>query len=226
MAKFTTKQIMKEAVRINATDFNPNAPLTTAWDGCPFDEVPGWLSRAWDEGVVRPHNRGGTDYAEWDIKTLHGTVSAGPGDWIVRNPQGDLYPCKPDIFAATYSPVGEDGPADESQSKDAERWRWFRHNVTIAVEAGDGWTLKVLTDSRDYTPIFKQGGLDAAIDEIMEMASAPMTHEIEPEQDAVGRLITAVQDRVDVCGCNGDGCWTCNLYDAIAAVEAEREGGE
>lgn len=30
---------------------------------------------------------------------------ASPGDWIIRGVQGEFYPCKPDIFAATYEPV-------------------------------------------------------------------------------------------------------------------------
>ncbi|MBN9208165.1 MAG: hypothetical protein J0H96_05805 [Microbacterium ginsengisoli] len=36
------------------------------------------------------------------IDTLEGTMQALPGDWIIRGVQGEFYPCKPDIFAATY----------------------------------------------------------------------------------------------------------------------------
>lgn len=36
------------------------------------------------------------------ILTLEGTMSAQPGDWIIRGVSGEHYPCKPDIFAATY----------------------------------------------------------------------------------------------------------------------------
>lgn len=43
--------------------------------------------------------------AEWVIPTLEGDMVARPGDWIIRGVQGELYPCKPDIFAATYEPV-------------------------------------------------------------------------------------------------------------------------
>jgi hypothetical protein len=32
-------------------------------------------------------------------------MRATVGDWIVRGVQGEHYPCKPDIFAATYDPV-------------------------------------------------------------------------------------------------------------------------
>lgn len=39
------------------------------------------------------------------IATLEGTMTVSPGDWILRGVQGELYPCKPDIFRATYEPV-------------------------------------------------------------------------------------------------------------------------
>lgn len=39
------------------------------------------------------------------IKTREGVMLASPGDWIIRGIKGELYPCKPDIFAETYEPV-------------------------------------------------------------------------------------------------------------------------
>lgn len=39
------------------------------------------------------------------IKTIEGTMEASPGDWIIRGVKGEHYPCKPDIFAATYEPA-------------------------------------------------------------------------------------------------------------------------
>lgn len=41
------------------------------------------------------------------IPTLEGTMRAGVGDWIIRGIKGELYPCKDDIFRATYEPVEE-----------------------------------------------------------------------------------------------------------------------
>ena len=41
------------------------------------------------------------------IYTLEGEMEAVPGDWIIRGVKGELYPCKPDIFAATYEAVEE-----------------------------------------------------------------------------------------------------------------------
>lgn len=40
------------------------------------------------------------------IHTLEGLMAASPGDWIIRGVQGEFYPCKSDIFEATYEPVG------------------------------------------------------------------------------------------------------------------------
>lgn len=36
------------------------------------------------------------------IPTLEGEMEARAGDWIIKGVQGEFYPCKPDIFAATY----------------------------------------------------------------------------------------------------------------------------
>lgn len=41
------------------------------------------------------------------ITTLEGTMKADVGDWIVRGVKGEHYPCKPEIFAATYESVEE-----------------------------------------------------------------------------------------------------------------------
>ena len=38
------------------------------------------------------------------IYTLEGKMLANVGDWIIRGVKGEYYPCKPDIFEATYSP--------------------------------------------------------------------------------------------------------------------------
>lgn len=40
-----------------------------------------------------------------DIVTLEGTMSTDIGDYIIKGVQGEFYPCKPDIFEATYEVV-------------------------------------------------------------------------------------------------------------------------
>ena len=39
------------------------------------------------------------------IQTLEGTMRCNLGDWIIKGVKGEFYPCKPDIFAATYDPA-------------------------------------------------------------------------------------------------------------------------
>ena len=39
------------------------------------------------------------------IATLEGALRASVGDWIIKGVKGEFYPCKPDIFAATYERV-------------------------------------------------------------------------------------------------------------------------
>lgn len=56
-----------------------------------------------EEHVANP----GTKYEETipealTIRTLEGDMRALPGDVIIRGVQGEFYPCKPDIFYATY----------------------------------------------------------------------------------------------------------------------------
>lgn len=46
------------------------------------------------------------------IHTLEGDMRADPGDWIIRGIKGEIYPCKPDIFSATYDLVS----TEETQS--------------------------------------------------------------------------------------------------------------
>lgn len=36
------------------------------------------------------------------IHTAEGVMTANYGDWIIKGVKGELYPCKPDIFEATY----------------------------------------------------------------------------------------------------------------------------
>ena len=45
------------------------------------------------------------------IKTLEGSHIVSPGDWIIQGIKGEFYPCKPDIFEATYEAVEEEDDA-------------------------------------------------------------------------------------------------------------------
>lgn len=63
---------------------------------------PTWFRDAIDRGDVGYES---APPQAFTIKTLEGHMRADVGDWIIRGVKGELYPCKPDIFAATYEPV-------------------------------------------------------------------------------------------------------------------------
>jgi hypothetical protein len=52
-----------------------------------------------------PEHPDGFDYPALYINTLEGAMKVSAGDWVIRGVKGEAYPCKPDIFAATYDPV-------------------------------------------------------------------------------------------------------------------------
>ena len=45
------------------------------------------------------------------IHTLEGDMVGEPGDWLITGVEGEQYPCKDDVFQATYEPVDETEPA-------------------------------------------------------------------------------------------------------------------
>lgn len=72
---------------------------------------PQWLkdARTAPKGTQGSMQTGGEDpNAHLEIVTLGGTLKISKGDWIIQGIKGELYPCKPDIFAATYEKVEED----------------------------------------------------------------------------------------------------------------------
>lgn len=56
------------------------------------------------------------------IATLDAVAVASPGDWIIKGTAGELYPCKPDIFEATYErePIN---PGAGGDSEEGSPWR-------------------------------------------------------------------------------------------------------
>ena len=41
----------------------------------------------------------------WWVKTIEGWYKVNLGDWIITGVKDERYPCRPDIFEATYEPV-------------------------------------------------------------------------------------------------------------------------
>ena len=68
--------------------------------------------KPWPEGVEQYSRRKdqsmageSSEWFAWRIQTLEGPFEVSPGDWIITGVKGELYPCKPDIFEATYEKV-------------------------------------------------------------------------------------------------------------------------
>ena len=83
MAQYRKKPVVIEAVQVTDSTFDNDHPNDEHIVGVRYD----------------PRER--CAY----IDTLEGRMRADLGDWIIRGVKGELYPCKPDIFEATYDAV-------------------------------------------------------------------------------------------------------------------------
>ena len=67
-----------------------------------------------------------------NITTLEGTMRVSEGDWIIKGVKGEFYPCKPDIFEATYEALGE-----EAECPSVSPYRVEPDGSTVNVFKGD-----------------------------------------------------------------------------------------
>lgn len=82
------------------------------FDGTNFDAIYEWSNPS--GSVLKAHvllwgTGKGEDAQYLAVETPEGTVKAGVGAYIIKGVRGEFYPCRPDIFAKTYEPVGENG---------------------------------------------------------------------------------------------------------------------
>lgn len=94
MPKFRKKPVEIEAFQFNGTR----------------NDLPPWASKGLARGPesvgnMRFHQQLHGDPPHALILTLEGVMRANLGDWIIQGVKGEIYPCKPNIFAATYDPV-------------------------------------------------------------------------------------------------------------------------
>ena len=66
--------------------------------------LPPWLVEAVFKGDARVRINDSGELV-YHIHTLEGTMIASVGDYIIKSVKGEIYPCKPDIFEATYDPA-------------------------------------------------------------------------------------------------------------------------
>lgn len=90
MAKFRKKPVVIDAVQFS----DETRQEIIGWTGCRHTGMD-------DDGCQY-------ETANLFISTLEGEMMVSPGDWIIKGVAGEFYPCKPDIFTATYEPVLEE----------------------------------------------------------------------------------------------------------------------
>jgi hypothetical protein len=93
MAKYRKKPVVVEAI--------PCVEIITKM-ALHWQELPKWVSYAYEEGIIRAITIGG-----FTVATLEGPHTALRGDMLIRGIQGEIYPCKRSIFAQTYDLVEE-----------------------------------------------------------------------------------------------------------------------
>ena len=99
------------------------------------------------------------------IHTLEGIMKAGIGDWIIKGVKGEFYPCKPEIFDATYesahlATATEQAP--KSVASSAHFPRITKHDLEVVVEAMDKLREALRADDREL--VEKLEGLAAKWD--------------------------------------------------------------
>jgi len=72
-------------------------------------EAVDWFAKAIDDKIVT-NIVSGSDGKPIScvIKTLEGDMVARKGDYIIKGVQGEIYPCKANIFEETYDKVSEE----------------------------------------------------------------------------------------------------------------------
>lgn len=80
-----------------------------------YEYFPEWFVNAYNDGYITMfHN--GDRFIKAQIDTLEGEMTARSGDYIIRGVQGELYPCKADIFEQTYESVESESGNGTSES--------------------------------------------------------------------------------------------------------------
>lgn len=137
----------------DAGEYRKKPVVIKAWR---WDGSTDWkLAPEWLQSVV-PHwsPKGIT------IPTLEGNMTALPGDWIIRGIKDEVYPCKPDIFEASYEPAARiasalrgEGEAWNLIEERLEKWDWItrrpaQDSVDVIRRNQNVWTSDTIAAMR------------------------------------------------------------------------------
>lgn len=105
MGFYRKRPVVVEAVLFEDVMFDGTGSFSIFFDT--EEDLPKWLRAALTDETVFPVS---DDPPQLVVRTLEGEMLADKGDWIIKGVKGELYPCKPEIFAMTYeaAPQPED----------------------------------------------------------------------------------------------------------------------
>ena len=96
--KYIKKAVVIDAIQVKANNFDRICDFM----GCTPEQVLNPMSDIDEFGDSRD------PYLGVIIETLEGKMQANIGDMIIKGVKGEFYPCKPDIFEATYDKADTD----------------------------------------------------------------------------------------------------------------------
>jgi hypothetical protein len=103
VTRYRKKPIEVEAFQFGGEYYRDSENLL-----CMPAHAPEWLKDAVRRGVVTVNPSTNLNLAQLAIHTLEGVMFAIKGDWVIQGVKGEIYPCKDDIFKATYEEVAND----------------------------------------------------------------------------------------------------------------------
>lgn len=105
MSKFRKKPVVIEAHQFAGTQSSADAIIMWAGMEPRPNEQNDDYTVTDNQGTFRDRIERPQQFGPLVIHTLEGDMTAQEGDWIIKGVKGEFYPCKPDIFEATYDPA-------------------------------------------------------------------------------------------------------------------------
>lgn len=132
---------------------------------------PIWFHDAVTENKIVTHGLGkfadGPVFCE--IATLEGTMRADDGDWIIRGVKGEIYPCKPDIFAATYEPAEADAQSGET----------VEVRIAVGIKSSGDWLAHARGRDPGFNAAYASDMVDEGFTVYFVTARVPLPQEIK-----------------------------------------------
>jgi hypothetical protein len=164
-----------------------------------FDNIPDWfMDKVTDRTATLLSDREVNDPFDHDhktmcdIQTLEGVMRGNHGDFIIKGVNGELYPCKPNIFQMTYEPV-KTKAIDAKQPYDAK--------IALdspALEQASAWFEGVVRETEELldkcTPALRAELIEQKCHFITAIVAC---QKIIAMQAAMGELLASVDARIN-----------------------------